>query len=147
MSDGTRKVTGISEITGMEGDVITMQDIFVFERTGIGPDGKVIGRFRATGIRPKCSDRLAAAGMPLPRGHVRARQGRGLKGSHDYCCRHVHRRPRADHRRVLAVRRAPRAGAKRRSCGSGCKQSASRPLPQGVPAAEADSSSSAACQS
>ncbi len=43
MSDGTRKVTGISEITGMEGDVITMQDIFVFERTGIGPDGKVAG--------------------------------------------------------------------------------------------------------
>ena len=67
MSDGTRKVTGISEITGMEGDVITMQDIFVFERTGIGPSGKVTGRFRATGIRPKCSERLAAAGMPLRR--------------------------------------------------------------------------------
>ena len=55
MSDGTRKVTAISEITGMEGDVITMQDIFVFERTGIAPDGKVRGRFRATGIRPKCA--------------------------------------------------------------------------------------------
>jgi len=65
MPDGTRKVTGISEITGMEGDVITMQEIFVFERTGIGPDGKVIGRFRATGIRPKCSDRIMAAGMTL----------------------------------------------------------------------------------
>ena len=65
MADGTRKVTGISEITGMEGDVITMQDIFVFERTGIGPGGKVLGRFRATGIRPKCNDRIAAAGMPL----------------------------------------------------------------------------------
>jgi pilus assembly protein CpaF len=65
MADGTRKVTSISEVTGMEGDIITMQDIFVFDRTGIGPSGKVIGRFRATGIRPKCSDKLAAAGMPL----------------------------------------------------------------------------------
>jgi len=65
MADGTRKVTGISEITGMEGDVITMQDIFAFDRTGIGPGGKVQGRFRATGIRPKCSERIAAAGMPL----------------------------------------------------------------------------------
>jgi pilus assembly protein CpaF len=65
MSDGTRKVISVSEVTGMEGDIITMQDIFVFERTGIGPGGKVTGRFRATGIRPKCSDKLAAAGMPL----------------------------------------------------------------------------------
>jgi len=65
MADGSRKVTGISEITGMEGDVITMQDIFVFERLGIGPDGRVIGRFRATGIRPKCAERIAAAGMTL----------------------------------------------------------------------------------
>jgi pilus assembly protein CpaF len=65
LSDGTRKVTGISEITGMEGDVITMQDIFVFERLGIGHGGKVTGRFRATGIRPKCAERLAAAGVPL----------------------------------------------------------------------------------
>ena len=66
LSDGTRRVTAISELTGMENDVITMQDIFVFERTGIGPAGKVIGRFRATGIRPKCSERLAAGGTPLP---------------------------------------------------------------------------------
>ncbi len=66
MADGTRKVTGISEITGMEGDVITMQEIFVFERTGIGPNGKVLGRFKATGIRPKCSDRIAARAWSLP---------------------------------------------------------------------------------
>ena len=66
MSDGTRKVTAISEITGMEGDVITMQDIFLFERTGVTAEGKVTGRFRATGIRPKCSERLAASGMRLP---------------------------------------------------------------------------------
>jgi len=65
MADGTRKVTGVSEITGMEGNVITMQDIFVFERTGISPEGRVTGRFKATGIRPKCSDRIAAAGMTL----------------------------------------------------------------------------------
>jgi pilus assembly protein CpaF len=66
MSDGTRKVTAISEITGMEGDVITMQDIFVFEKLGVNQEGKVIGRFRATGVRPKCCDRLKAAGIVLP---------------------------------------------------------------------------------
>jgi pilus assembly protein CpaF len=66
LADGTRKVTAISELTGMEGEVITMQDVFLFERTGLGPDGKVRGRFRATGIRPKCADRLASAGVHLP---------------------------------------------------------------------------------
>jgi pilus assembly protein CpaF len=50
----------------MEGDVITIQDIFVFERTGIRQDGKVCGRFRATGIRPKCAAHLATSGIPLP---------------------------------------------------------------------------------
>jgi pilus assembly protein CpaF len=65
VADGTRKVTAITEITGMERDVITMQDIFTFERTGIAPDGRVIGRFRATGIRPKCTERLAASGVHL----------------------------------------------------------------------------------
>jgi pilus assembly protein CpaF len=66
MSDGTRKVTAVSEITGMEGEMITMQDLFVFDKTGVRPDGMVCGRFRATGIRPKCSERLAASGMRLP---------------------------------------------------------------------------------
>jgi pilus assembly protein CpaF len=66
LSDGTRKVTGVSEVTGMEGDIVTMQDIFVFERSGLRRDGKVCGRFRATGIRPKCSERLAACGIQLP---------------------------------------------------------------------------------
>jgi pilus assembly protein CpaF len=65
-ADGTRKVTAISELTGMEGEVITMQDIFLFEKIGLAAGGKVTGRFRATGIRPKCNDRLAAAGNPLP---------------------------------------------------------------------------------
>ena len=64
-SDGTRKVTQISEITGMEGDIISMHDIFTFERDGVRDDGKVIGRFKATGVRPACSDRLAAAGTRL----------------------------------------------------------------------------------
>jgi len=66
MSDGTRKVTSISEITGMEGDVITMQEIFLFEKLGVSQEGKVIGRFRATGVRPKACDRLKAAGIHLP---------------------------------------------------------------------------------
>jgi len=68
LSDGTRKVTAISEITGMEGEVITLQDIFVFERTGLRADGKVCGRFRATGIRPKCSEHLAQSGVQLAPG-------------------------------------------------------------------------------
>src|SRR5919106_2104923 len=66
LSDGTRKVTSIAEITGMEGDVITMQEIFLFEKVGVTQDGKVIGRFRATGVRPKCADRIRAAGIHLP---------------------------------------------------------------------------------
>jgi pilus assembly protein CpaF len=66
LADGSRKVTGISEITGMEGDVITMQEIFMFEKVGVSQDGKVMGRFRATGVRPKCAERLRAAGIHLP---------------------------------------------------------------------------------
>jgi pilus assembly protein CpaF len=65
LSDGSRKVIQIAEISGMEGDVITMQDIFVFERMGIGEDEKVLGRFRASGIRPKFTDRLKAYGIDL----------------------------------------------------------------------------------
>jgi pilus assembly protein CpaF len=66
LSDGSRKVTSISEITGMEGDIITMQEIFLFEKVGITQDGKVIGRFRATGVRPKLCERLRASGIHLP---------------------------------------------------------------------------------
>jgi pilus assembly protein CpaF len=66
LSDGSRRVTNISEITGMEGDIITMQDIFIFEKTGLTPEGKVSGRFRATGVRPKCWEKLRAAGINLP---------------------------------------------------------------------------------
>jgi pilus assembly protein CpaF len=66
LSDGSRKITGITEIAGMEGDVITTQDIFVFDRTGVRDDGKVVGRFRATGIRPRCGERLLVSGRSLP---------------------------------------------------------------------------------
>ncbi|MEJ2013099.1 MAG: CpaF family protein, partial [Anaerolineales bacterium] len=65
LRDGTRKVTNVSEIQGMEGDVITMTDIFVFEQTGF-EDGKVIGRLRPTGLRPKFIDRIEASGINLP---------------------------------------------------------------------------------
>lgn len=66
LTDGRRKILSISEITGMEGDIITMQDIFVFEQEGIDDQGQVLGQFRATGIRPKFTDRLAAYGIDLP---------------------------------------------------------------------------------
>jgi pilus assembly protein CpaF len=66
MSDGTRRITSVAELTGMEGEVITMQDVFVFERTGMTPEGRVTGKFRATGIRPKVAEKLAQAGFPLP---------------------------------------------------------------------------------
>jgi pilus assembly protein CpaF len=67
MADGTRKVTAISEITGMEQEAITMQDIFVFEKMGLSERGKVKGSFRATGIRPKCAQSISASGINLPR--------------------------------------------------------------------------------
>ncbi len=66
LTDGTRRVTSISEITGMEGEMITMQEIFTFERTGVDQMGKVIGRFRSTGIRPRFAERLKQYGMQLP---------------------------------------------------------------------------------
>ena len=66
IADGTRKITSIAEITGMEQDVITMQELFTFTKTGVDRDGRVTGTFRATGIRPKCAERLATAGFPLP---------------------------------------------------------------------------------
>jgi pilus assembly protein CpaF len=66
LSDGSRKVMTVSEVVGTEGDVITMQDLFVFERKGIGDDGSVLGRFRPTGVRPRFADRLAVRGINLP---------------------------------------------------------------------------------
>jgi pilus assembly protein CpaF len=66
LSDGTRRVVNLTEVSGMEGDVITLQDIFVFEKRGVSPEGKVLGRFAATGIRPKFYEKLLAAGIRLP---------------------------------------------------------------------------------
>ncbi len=65
-SDGSRHVTHMTECVGMEGSIVTTQDIFLFEKTGIAPDGRVTGRFRATGIRPKFYERLRAAGYHIP---------------------------------------------------------------------------------
>jgi pilus assembly protein CpaF len=65
-TDGTRRITHITEVVGMEQDIITLQDIFLFERTGVDESGKIQGRFRATGIRPKFYDRLKACGITLP---------------------------------------------------------------------------------
>lgn len=66
LGDGTRKLIKISEITGMEGNTITLQDIFVFEKMGVKEDGTVLGGFRTTGIRPKFAEQLAASGIRLP---------------------------------------------------------------------------------
>ncbi len=66
MTDGSRKITSVAEVVGMESDVITLQEIFVFERRGIDADGKVIGQHRSTGIRPKFSERLEMAGIEVP---------------------------------------------------------------------------------
>ena len=64
--DGKRKITSIQEITGMEGDVITMQEIFTFRQTGVGSEGEVQGYFQATGVRPKFAERLRSFGVVLP---------------------------------------------------------------------------------
>jgi pilus assembly protein CpaF len=66
MSDGGRKLISIQEITGMEGDVITMHEIFTFKRTGVDSEGKIKGHFCATGIRPRFTERLQAFGVPVP---------------------------------------------------------------------------------
>ena len=66
LSDGRRRVLSISEITGMETDVVQMQDIFLFKKAGRSEDGTVLGRFAATGVRPRCAEIIAAAGIDLP---------------------------------------------------------------------------------
>jgi pilus assembly protein CpaF len=67
LTDGTRRITSISEITGMEGETITMQEVFIFDRRGVDKDGKVLGKFRPTGVRPRFAERLEIYGMQLPR--------------------------------------------------------------------------------
>jgi pilus assembly protein CpaF len=67
LSDGTRRIISISEITGMEGETITMQEVFKYERKGVDSDGRVVGRFRPTGVRPRFAERIRLYGMQLPR--------------------------------------------------------------------------------
>jgi pilus assembly protein CpaF len=66
LSDGRRKIMSVSEITGMEGNVVTMQDVFAFKRTGVGENGQVLGQFASTGIRPRFIDKLRISGVELP---------------------------------------------------------------------------------
>jgi pilus assembly protein CpaF len=66
LSDGKRRVSNLSEVTGMEGEVVTMQDIFVYKKMGIGENGEVLGKFMPTGIRPKFAERLVTSGIQLP---------------------------------------------------------------------------------
>jgi pilus assembly protein CpaF len=66
LSDGTRKVLAISEITGMEGDIVTIQDIFAFKKSGIGENGAVLGEYLPSGIRPRCTEQLMTSGIQLP---------------------------------------------------------------------------------
>jgi pilus assembly protein CpaF len=77
-SDGTRRVTQIAEITGMESDVVSMQDLFLFEKQGVSSDGRVLGAFNASGIRPRFAERLKAAGFDLP-SNMFDQTGRPLK--------------------------------------------------------------------
>jgi pilus assembly protein CpaF len=65
MSDGRRRIISVQEITGMEGDVVTMQEIFCFRRSGLDAEGRVLGRFEATGIRPRFAERLMMRGIDL----------------------------------------------------------------------------------
>jgi pilus assembly protein CpaF len=66
LSDGSRRVISITEVTGMEGEVVTLQDLFVFEKRGLNPEGRVVGRFAATGIRPKFYEKILSSGIRLP---------------------------------------------------------------------------------
>jgi pilus assembly protein CpaF len=65
LSDGTRKLISVQEVVGMEGDLITLQELFTFQQTGLDENRKVKGRFKATGVRPKFAERLAAKGVAL----------------------------------------------------------------------------------
>ena len=76
LSDGTRKVINLAEITGMEGDIVTMQDIFSFRKRGVRESGEVLGDFEPSGIRPKFSERLAVTGIHLPAAMFEVTQGR-----------------------------------------------------------------------
>jgi pilus assembly protein CpaF len=66
LRDGSRRVTSITELLGMEGDMVTMQEIFALEMKGLGPDGRLVTVMRSTGVRPRVMDRLRELGLPVP---------------------------------------------------------------------------------
>jgi pilus assembly protein CpaF len=66
MRDGSRKITHVTEVQGMEGDVVVLQDIFLYQQEGIDAEGSIYGRHRPTGLRPRCMDKLIAEGFHLP---------------------------------------------------------------------------------
>jgi pilus assembly protein CpaF len=76
LSDGKRRLTSVTEITGMEGQVVQMQEIFAFHRISTEADGTVIGEFRATGLRPKCLDEMIRRGIRYDTEQLRPRRGR-----------------------------------------------------------------------
>ena len=121
--DGTRRVVSIQEMNGMEGDVITMQEIFRFEQTGVDPNGKVLGRFVLTGVRPRFLEDLQGDGHRIPRQVFRARQAAGLSAMSGFSMVYViyagggaHRHH--DRRGVLHALCRPQATAARRSTGA-----------------------------
>ena len=108
----------------MEQDVITMQEIFVFQQDGIDQAGKVVGRFRATGIRPKCAERLATAGMPLPMDMFEHAQpvneaGPGAEAAMTMVIAHVRRHAGLIFGAYWAVRVRPERAGRTTSSGSG----------------------------
>jgi pilus assembly protein CpaF len=68
LADGTRRVVSITEVTGMEGDIVTTQEIYRFRRKGVTPEGRIVGAFEASGIRPLFAERLKISGVELPPG-------------------------------------------------------------------------------
>ena len=87
MSDGTRRITTIAELVGMEGGIVSMQELFKFKREGVAEDGRVVGRFVATGIRPKQAERLQAYGIDLSESLFSNLDGiaasNGFRGDHE----------------------------------------------------------------
>jgi pilus assembly protein CpaF len=127
LSDGTRRVTSLTEVTGMEGEIVTLQDIFVFEKLGLTPDGRVRGRFCATGILPKFNEKLLAAGLRLPRRSSMKCSMSEASDAFPFCCgsrhrgidifllyRHLERRDTAQAVRRLATRAAEKEKTGRR---------------------------------
>jgi pilus assembly protein CpaF len=66
LSDGSRRIVSVTEVTGIEGDIVTTQEIYRFRRRGISPEGKIVGQFEATGVRPQFTERLRVSGVELP---------------------------------------------------------------------------------